>query len=272
MKKQDYLDQTHVSNFIKFVLSKEATNEFRHTYVSLNPRLLWDFHSIYNAFEKYNWKGKDFKSTTELLQKLQHGLREAVAIGQNAHSYCEEILKWGGVLNKGNKNNINSVESFTSLENRLKDAQSRLNPNSYDLTDPTNDILISSGFSKIYSLLIDDFVIYDSRVAAALCLLVRKYSEECNLPSVPSELQFARTPARQANGHLGEIRNASQGCYTFPRIYNNNNPQRYIENNMKATWLINSIAKHENSVFRDYPSPQRCLESALFMIGYKVNQ
>ena len=37
---------------------------------------------------------------------------------------------------------------------------------------------MNSGFTKIYSLYIDDFIIYDSRVGAALGFLVRCYCEE----------------------------------------------------------------------------------------------
>lgn len=48
---------------------------------------------------------------------------------------------------------------------------------------------MNSGFSKIYSLLVDDFIMYDSRVAAALCLLVRRFCEAKGLNEVPGSLK-----------------------------------------------------------------------------------
>jgi hypothetical protein len=164
---------------------------------------------------------------------------------------------------------LESLDPYKSLEERLIDARLRLNPNVFDTTDVIDNLYISSGFSKIYSLLIDDFIIYDSRVGAALGLLVRKYCEELNLTEIPSALIFAYAMARAANGHVGEIRNPNAGIYIFPKLNNNN--ARYIDNNMRANWLISTIANHEESKFKLYPSPWRCLESALFMIGYKVN-
>ncbi len=37
-------------------------------------------------------------------------------------------------------------------------------------------IIMNSGFTKIYSLLIDIYIIYDGRVGAALGLLARQYA------------------------------------------------------------------------------------------------
>ena len=57
-------------------------------------------------------------------------------------------------------------------------------------------IIMNSGFTKIYSLYINDFIIYDSRVGAALCYLVKLYCIEQKQGGVPSLLKFAYGDAR----------------------------------------------------------------------------
>jgi len=49
---------------------------------------------------------------------------------------------------------------------------------------------MNDGSSQIYSLLINEFPIEDSRVASAMCLHDRKYCEERDLSEVPVQLAF----------------------------------------------------------------------------------
>lgn len=53
------------------------------------------------------------------------------------------------------------------------------------------DLYMSSGFTKINSLIVRDFVIYDSRGGAALYYLVRKFCQESGLDMIPEELKFS---------------------------------------------------------------------------------
>lgn len=268
MKKDDFLNLPHVTEFVQWIISKEQSNSFLHQYDTLNPQTHWTCHSIYNAFENYKWKGWNFEATTNRLDDIKSYLQTSLSRGEGSNIHCEAILRWGGVFNNGNRAKLENFNPYNSLEERLIKTKLRLDPDIFDSTDVIDHLYMSSGFSKIYSLLIDNFVIYDSRVGAALGLLVRKYCEELNLPEVPPALIFAWSPARPTNGHVGEIRNPSTEAYVFPRL--NNNTARYINNNMRANWLITAVATHENSRFKNNPSPGRCLESALFMIGYKV--
>ena len=54
-----------------------------------------------------------------------------------------------------------------------------------------SDIIMNSGFTKIYSLIVQDFIIYDSRVGAALGLLIKCFCEDKQKEKIPEELRFA---------------------------------------------------------------------------------
>ncbi len=125
---------------------------------------------------------------------------------------------------------------------------------------------MNSGFSKLYSLLVDGFPIYDSRVACALASLVRLFCEETGreCEEVPPSLAFG-IPSSQAKVN----RNPSCGCLVFPRIrWSKRGLRRYAESNVMAAWLLAALSAQPP--FSDEREPQRALQSAMFMIGYAV--
>ena len=144
-----------------------------------------------------------------------------------------------------------------------------LNPKNVNLTDDFSEILMNSGFTKIYSLLMDNFVIYDSRVGAALGLIIKEFLTEKNILKIPKELNFAYGNARPTKGdnNTKNKRNPSTETYKFSVLRNNN--IHHTINNIKANWLLREIA--DNSIFKQEENPIRTLEAALFMIGYSVN-
>ena len=136
-----------------------------------------------------------------------------------------------------------------------------LDPATADLHRLSDVSLINSGFSKIYSLLLDGFPIYDSRVACGLASLVRLSCEETGRPDVPAALAFGIPPS-QARAH----RDPSCRELSFPRIWT---PRRYAQSNVMAAWLPDVISQHPP--FAELGSErQRTLQSAMFMIGYTV--
>ena len=93
---------------------------------------------------------------------------------------------------------------------------------------------MNSGFSKIYSLLVDGFPIYDSRVACALASLVRLFCEETGRSETPAHLAFGIPPSRGR-----QSRNPSSGCLTFPRIWS---ARSYAQSNVMAAWLLDALS------------------------------
>lgn len=73
--------------------------------------------------------------------------------------------------------------------------------------------------TKVYSLICESLVIYDSRVAAALGWIVVKYCQAMGLRQVPTELRFPWAPAKSAPGASNpKQRNPSAGSLIFPTL------------------------------------------------------
>lgn len=286
MNQQQYTLQEPIPAFIEWMNDTCQEGNYKHEYYTMRPRGHWQCHSIFHAYEAYKWgfssfdphtglpvKGNTYAQSSDYLQRMSTGLKSAVTTEQEekALQYCRAIMQWGGVLWR----NEDALKRFTAhdpLTVRLIEMQQRLAPAAFTLSDDMADMFINSGFSKIYSLLIDDFVIYDSRVGAALGLLVRKFCEESGLKYIPNVLKFAYADAPAVKGHTGprNVRDAGTDHYKFPKL--NNNVSKYINNNMRANWLIKAIAHHPGNAFSTLPDHERmrALEAALFMVGYKV--
>lgn len=275
MNGKQYVQENDVKKFIDWINTKNEPGSFLHSYTSLKPKQDWQCNSVYNAYENYNWafsftdptgkqiKCNDFDESTAYLIEAKNNLMNAILINDQAltEKNCDAILGWGGVSKDRDKN----IET-------LKTAQKTLTPLTFDTDHEIKGIFMNSGYSKIYSCLIDDFIIYDSRVGAALGLLVRKFCEETKIKSIPNNLHFAFADARLAKGHIGKIRDPGNDVYKFSKL--NNNASFYIHNNMKANWLVKEVTDHPDSKFSRLKAEKRmrAFESALFMIGYKVNQ
>lgn len=258
--KEDFLENDSVQEFIDWLAGK-LDKDFYHSYINRKECAKWSCNSIYNAYEKYIWDKKNFNDNYIHLQKLKHEIRNSIAQNNNSDckNICLKILKWGGVSQKNKDKIINT----TDIVSTLKIAQLKLSTGAIEEKQYYQDIHINSGFSKIYSLCIDDYVIYDSRVGAALGFLVREYCLEKHLNKVPPILKFAYANGRNLNVN----RNPSIGCYKFPLLRKDN----YIPNNIKANWLLKKILSSP-SKFKELPSSMQlqALDAALFMIGYEI--
>lgn len=281
MYRNDYLHNENVVPFINWVIERINNDKFNHKYIQKRPKgNLWECKSIYNAFENYNWNfkcelptkeiliGNTFNESEEVLSKISINMRKAFEIEdvELFKAYCISVLHWGGVL-KSNREKINSmvnpIEYFLGAVNKI-------DPKTVSLNDNFNNIIMNSGFTKIYSLLIDNFMIYDGRVGAALGLLVRTYLEEQGVFEIPVELQFAFKNPKVSYADKDELnkRNPSNNIYKFKKLTNNS--KLHINNNIRANWLCYEVAKR--SKFSQHENSIRAFESALFMIGYDIRQ
>ena len=193
MHRKEFLSSEAVKQFIYWIEPKmDSPNSFHHEYCMKKPVIEWECHSIYSAFENYVWafnhsdpgkdisiKGKTFNDSFESLQMLSSGLRKSIEYGDNegCRKHCYSILEWGGVLSK----NEQRIKVLGDDICRYLISTRDIFTSDLALTDYYNeDIIMNSGFTKIYSLCIDNFVIYDGRVGAALGLLVRKFVKIIN--------------------------------------------------------------------------------------------
>ena len=284
MTKEEYLKNDQVQCFIDWVIPKiNCEKEFIHSYVNRKNKQIWKCHNIYNAFKNYEWafssynpinkkeiKGKTFEDSAAFIDTIKKGISLSLQNNDytNLINYSNALLKWGGVTNSNSAKikalGINIIDEYRKVKKELS-------PDVVNLNDNFTDIKMNSGFTKIYSALISDFVIYDSRVGAALGLLVRKFLEEKNIKSIPDTLKFAYGKARPTKNEdiyqkFRNSRDPSNDKYIFPCL--NNNQLGHIKNNIKANWLLKEVSFR--SKFNIEPTPIRALESALFMIGYFV--
>lgn len=278
MNKESFVNDASIKPFILWIGDKlDRSESFVHSYQSLRSRREWHCDSIYSAYEGYSWpfcykdpinrqtlRGETFEESERALAELSTGLRKSVN-DQNALScqkYCIAILEWGGVL----ANNNNRILNFgDKLPEYLRDVQRKINPAIFHSTGDFQEITMNAGFTKIYSLLINDFIIYDGRVGAALGLLVRRYCEQFDLPFIPPLLRFAYGKARNSNR-----RDPSSHRFIFPVLANS--WPKHTDNNIRANWLLKEVIETRKSKFNLLPPSKRlrALESALFMIGYDV--
>ena len=279
MNKIEYLGHSAVSGFIEWAYPLlDTPGALVHEYVSIKTKSRFRCVSLYDAYQNYSWtagfdgpdgrrySGKSLEENEQLLDMLSCSLRESVSNGDanKCLRTCIAIQDWGGT-----RRNIDTLNKIgEEIVDYLREMMIRLDTESFELGERRSDKSnhMTSGFSKIYALLLDDFLIYDSRVSAALCMLVRRFCLEKDLPAVPEPLKFALGLGRSAAN-----RDPSCSKYKFSKLtYVNSN--NYLDNNMRSNWLMSGLLDFGSNRFLDLPRNKRLLAlgNALFMIGYEV--
>jgi len=273
MNRSTYRNQLHVRSFIAWaapIVRGERPLSHRWHSAKFGG---WSCKSIFDAYCCFDWRysvrlpgdshkisGCSFDENANVLSRLQHILRDSAATG-DTDSFLEAaiaVVQWGGVYrNTGRLRDLGqgALSQFCV-------ASKQLDPTSADTEDLSEVQDMNSGFSKIYSLLVDGLPIYDSRVACALASLVRSYCQERGLRKVPPELAVG-IPSNRAIAS----RDPSVGSIQFPKL-RWGEKRKYAVSNLKAAWLLEPLAAEGR--FGELPSGLLALQSALFMIGYKV--
>lgn len=215
--------------------------------------------SLYEAYTRYYWNG-DFEHTANLMDGFKREFQEAID-GHDRSRFsvtAEKVMDWGGIIKYDRLKSLGSH----ALEVLTIRALLSLDPRHADTDKLTGFWPMGSGYSKIYSLILDDFPIYDSRVACAQTSLIRLFCKDTGRPGVPECLKLAIPP------HLGPKERNTPG---FPRL-NYSQDAKYADSNLKAAWLLGAQAKVDGSKFDSVPSERRvlALQSALFMLGYRT--
>lgn len=276
MIKSEYLSDTDVKLFMRWLIPLcDKQGIFTHQYIDRRSGEIWRCDSIYDAFFKYQWSftytdennqvhsGKSFAENTTALERLQNQLRCAF-LDKDLDRLCSitcMVFEWGGVRS----NKSWAIENRNNLFHTYQQGMSLLKPSI------ANDIgafprRFNSGMTKIYSLLLNDFMIYDSRVGATLGYLVVRYCQQRQLKKVPHLLDFPWAEAKDSNPKNAKNRNPSCSNYKLKQITNSQEHARW---NLRASWLLNEVAK-SSQLFSKERDPLRSLEAALFMIGYDL--
>jgi hypothetical protein len=284
MTKTQYLADPHVKNFIQWMSENLTNDTLAHSYTNRVTNECWTCTSLIDAVSQYNWTfpsipdfsvtgGSSFKDNSNALGVLQSRLFKALEIENNNSDFdaCQAaiaVMTWGNVRAW----NVQWLQANQiGLRNLLLNVSSQFN--SGNTSQNPKKLRFNAGMTKVYSLLCNDFIIYDSRVAAALGWAVVKFCKNTKLKEVPQGLAFPWAPAKENSNAINpKRRNPSENGLQFPRLRSGN---YHADWNLKASWLLKAILEQtaEQDVFKDICQPKdtlRAFEAALFMIGYDL--
>lgn len=275
--KNDYLADATVNAFIRWAFPMlDSPGALVHEYLTVKTDNLFRCHNLYDAYQKFKkcftytdsqgrlhtaWDRERNQQTVDMLSGY---LRESVDNGDSrlCLSTCIAIQNWGGT--PGDVAPLRHMEPC--LVEYLRAVRVMLDDETFRLDCAQNDeIILTPGFSRIYGLLLDNFLIYESRVAAAICMLVRRFCIEEGIDHVPEHLMFGRPDIKsQAR------RNPSCLRYRFPVMRSSS--AMYLSSNMRASWLMRALLDYNDNSFLFLPRDSQLLAlgKALFMIGYEV--
>lgn len=282
MKKPEYLALPHVLAFSDYLRTFLGGRPFPHRFTFLKSGQSWDCISIQEALAKYQWPirkefaaiaaGAGFQENKQVLAAFSQSLRAAFAAGDSAAlaDAAKRVMKWGGT-EKGNNEALSQLANAGTTVSYFQKAEQVFGQDALNEAALRDDSIRSNaGFTKIYSLLRDDFIIYDSRVAAALALLVIAYCKENRITQIPAGLAFRVMPAKEAAGAAyRKLRRPVLGELTFAGV--NNSHLAHARSNVMANWVLAEALR--GTCFHAAPPAEdlRAVEAALFMIGYDLS-
>ena len=199
--------------------------------------------SLQSCVERYEWKGQGVEGAWHGLQQLRTGLRDAVRAndGPACREASARILEWGGVVN-GNLTTLDTIygKGFCRLPGALRDATDELyeeDPDFRKFSRKEGGWRMNSGFTKLYALLGENGVIYDSRVAAGLGYLIADWCVETKRTAVPEALAL-RHVAGRGNHH----RNSSRTRHGL-HFKGANSPSRWARSNALANRILHAAVE-----------------------------
>ena len=266
LKIKEFLDNKDVNSFIKWIGSY-LDNEDSLKYGDKDIDESWRFNSIYNAYKKYYWNNKYFKANQKDLDKYNKELNNALSCKEDddeVKKVCNRILEWGKVTARNKK----FIEKSKYLTQELLNIKAIIDPNTFEINkNRLIKIKTNSGFIKIYSVLNNNIIIYDSRVSSAICFFIREFCSEMDHKPIPDVLKFGLARERKEDT---DRRNLNNDVYKFTKTKYDDD---YLNNAIKASWLLKGILEKTDSNFNTEVQENerlRALESAFFMIGYDL--
>lgn len=243
-----------------------------------------------DAFERYRWPIKGIKLSTPdgeenisayscfhenevLLGKLSKGIQDCLNAKpvnpEKLAGWVRVIMEWGGVFKRrGNGAWLNNTGR--GLHGYLERALSALVADDDDLLMRMADLRSNAGTTKVHALALPNFVIYDSRVAAALAWLVQSWAR-ASVRVVPDHLRFGCMHANtKKQPRTPRTPDALIFKYFSPSGHVRNH-RKHATWNRRANWIIEHMAKAStvNAAGERLPRTWsgREIEAALFMMG-----
>lgn len=286
MTKDEYLKGAP-GEFAQWLAARLADKAITHSYVRRDGELI-ELAGLEAGLARYDWpfdlelpgfdgrfKGSTYLEAEPVLEHIHQGLADALSKAdptertEATRDWALFVLEWGRVTAR---NKAWVFKHQASLPSILSQTANALRQGDDDVIFSRGQRLVrfNSGMSKIYSLLVPDFVIYDSRVAAALGWLIVHWCRDTGQLEVPETLRFRWLPSRQpAGSRRALLRNPSVGGLKFPRQWSS--ARMYARSNLRASWVLSeALRQSEGTAFHAARKPLRALEAALFTLGYDL--
>jgi len=286
VQKSDYLVAPDVSEFTAWLSGTLEQKTPTHSYTMPDGRH-FAFYGLWEARETYEWdfsfrcpgaasdtRGYTYADSENALRVLRKGLKEVVDMtispinaDTKTRDWSKAVVQWGGVTNR----NANWLDAHTNgLTKRLADTARLLSRQDDSMTSLRADVgRFNAGMTKIYSLLVDDFIIFDSRVAGTLAWFVALWCHTSGRACVPPLLRVRCLRAKEhAAAKVRKVRNPTCSHFYFPWV---NTQSQHAHWNLRASWILSSaVSTAKASNFSGESQPLRALEAAFFMWGYDL--
>jgi hypothetical protein len=278
MKQNQYIAIPEVSQFIEF-FAEAICVKFRHEYLIRQTNEKWSCDNIKGAALNYRWPwrgpGNLLCDSVISLSGFQSKLLEALQKKNlsDLRDISLEVFKWGGVTN-GNANRVRGEADQLAAKYSSTISQLHLGGDDAVLDQVWN---MNSGFTKVYSLLSDGLIMYDSRVGAALGYLVKLCAIKYGWKSIPEALLFPYAPPRNgvtAQNPLNRDPGQFHGT-NFPNFSGRAALQAKFM--LRASWIVNAVIEKlkclneaELKCGKTKISKHRFIEAGLFMVGYDL--
>ena len=181
-----------------------------------------------------------------------------------------EVFVWGDVL-RGNVKKAIELYKDKQLSNYLRHTIGLLNKKEIILKVKNNDLnkknetelIWSSGWTKVYSFINNDILIYDSRVSA---FLNHTLTYDTNYDQLQlQKLKELTTHLFNFNGAKNRERLVEKQKFGFKN--RNPNGANGFNANLVSSWIIELLKENLN-----LPEEFRLFERAFFMLGFDLNQ
>jgi len=290
MKKKSYLSDTEVQAFCEW-FAERINGSVGIDFHGSHPKAL-TLEFLHDGLFNYAWPDKTINSINrvsrfllplsskagflqnrKILDELSDGLTSARDASSD-HDFADwamATMEWGGV----GKNKGWIKRHTTGLVQRVLEANAFISTCDDDVArwlrsakHQVNGLKFNAGWTKVYALVNHEFIIYDSRVAAALAWLVCVWlgkGEESRKTMPGGLLAFGCLKANEGqNQKHPKSRNPRPGI--FPNI--DQNPIEHLKWNIRANWVLEkSLRLAGQSAFDNL----RELEASLFTLGYALN-
>jgi hypothetical protein len=285
MKKSQFLDKRETRNFVTWLAGiLDSSRRLHFTHKS------GVYSHLSDALVCYAWPQKstvidtpggplsicarsNFEVNEQMLDRLGDGLRGSLyrcgTDDSEVIGWARAIMQWGGVYTRRPKSQGNAGwldAQKGRFSKYLRQLIETLNSDDETTLENISDLRSNAGTTKIHSLLLTDFVIYDSRVAAALAWLVYSWSRTTSIV-IPTYLQFGCMRANTTKPGGKKRKPDDDAFQYFSPTGRLKNHYKHAMWNLRANWIIQAAIQETGGQSINMIWTSRKVEAALFMIG-----